>query len=711
MNILKSSDVPNWIWVVIFSISITAMFYLGLNPEHITKWWAFLLTYNLVMIFFSFILIYKNLKNIKNKEKSGELGSKLTLSFIKIVPLLAIAPVLSFYIFSFNTLQNTIHSVEIFADDLQKERIEKLAGLRSNLVNLKLSEYHSDSRYLLQSIVNNNSYDINSKDYISTMMAIAQYFISSTTACRIIIKDDKNKVLADTKNSGICTDNIKPITNKNTNIYYLTASPSMRLLKDSVLYNDDRQKLNLSVVYAIDTRTNNFLDRLINAEDSRLKIELNLSSLRRAFLIDMSSTFLLVALCILLIIFKMINTLMSPLSRISQATKEVSQGNYDVFIPYTRNDDTKILVDLFNQMAKQVKGSQYDLATQKVYLETILKYSYGVIALDENYKIKIINDKIGEILKIDNVADFYKKDYLSIADNYPILQILISTIANKFSANTSKWHTTIEITIDNSVILLSIQGARLDNDDDITLGYVIIIDDITKLRQAQNRIAWASVAMKMAHEVKNPLTPILLSAQRLRDKILPKLSDNDRQIVDKTTTIISQQVKSIDTMLSAFTQYAKAPAIEKHRQSLVKILMQVVELYKVQKNVIINTNIDDNIPNIALDANSIQRVLINLFKNSIEAIKNNNLIIDISLTMEANNTIDLVIIDNGYGFSSAVKHKIFKPYISTKGKGGGFGMAIVKNILTEHEASINIDNVVENNQIIGAMIKISFKIL
>ncbi len=710
MNTLKISNAPNWVWIVIFGISIIAMFYLGLNPEHITKWWAYLLTYNLVMISFSFILIYINLKDIKNKEKSGELGSKLTLSFIKMVPLIAIAPVLSFYIFSFNTLQNTIYSVEIFADELQKERHEKLTGLRNNLINLKLLEYHDTSKYLLQSIVNNNSYDIDSKDYITTMDAIVQYFIKSTSACKITIRDGDNKILADTKNNSFCQDDIKPIA-FNANIYYLSASPNIRLLKDNALYDSDKQKISLSVIYVIDARTNNFLDKLANAQDSRLTIELNLSALRRAFLIDMSSTFLLVALCMLLIIFKMINTLMSPLSRISQATKEVSQGNYDVFISHTRDDDTRILVDLFNQMAKQVKGSQYDLATQKVYLETILKYSYGVIALDENYKIKIINDKIGKILKINNVADFYQKDYLSIASSHKELQGLINTIANKFSDNTSQWNTTIEAKIDNSLVLLSIQGARLDNDDNITLGYVIIIDDITELRQAQNRIAWANVAMKMAHEVKNPLTPILLSAQRLRDKIFPKLSDEDRKIIDKTTTIIFQQVKSIDTMVSAFSQYAKSPIIEKHKQSLAKILIQVVELYKTQKNITINTNINDNIPDIMLDANSIQRVLINLLKNSFEAINNNNLIINISLAMSANNTIDLVIVDNGHGFSGAVKNKVFKPYVSTKGQGGGFGMAIVKNILTEHEADIYVDNVIENNKVIGAIIKISFKIL
>ena len=702
-----------WFWIVVFSLSIIWMLYLGINPQEITQWWLSLLIYNLGFSLLAILLIVRNVRHLIQQESSGVLGSKLTISFIKMVPLIAILPLVSFYFFSFNSIQGTLVDIELFAQDLQKERQEKLNVLASDLGALKLTGYQERTQSLLDDIIQNNRYDTKDAQYQPTMQTIAQYMIDLSLMCDIKIYNGRNEVLAWAKDKKLCPKTLKESSDFfHLSLYASEQFPNQRFVKSNALYSHkDITTLRITVIYSLDKKTNAFLKKLNQSRNSQLNIELNLAPLRNSFLVDMSSTLLLTILSILMIIFKMINTLMTPLNRLSDATKQVAKGDYNVFIAQDSGGDAGILIDLFNHMAKQVKGAQHDLDTERVYLETILKYSYGVIALDEHYRIRLLNPEVNKILKTNNIEQFYKKDYLMIAQAYRELTPLINMIKIHFDANKPEWNEDIEIILNNHSVLLLCQGARLELDDGQILGYVIILKDITKLRQAQDKAAWAAVAMKMAHEIKNPLTPIQLSAERLRHKLLPKLDQEDTKILDKTTKIITKQVKSINTLVSAFAKYTNIPVLEKKPQYLSHIVQQTFQLYEGQKKITITINTNDNEPILLLDENSIQRVLINLIKNAIEAIGNKQLTISVSLQYLIDTAmVCLIIDDNGPGLSENIKNTVFEPYVSTKGKGGGLGMAIVQNILKEHEADISIINRLKNDQIIGARVVINFKV-
>ena len=300
------------------------------------------------------------------------------------------------------------------------------------------------------------------------------------------------------------------------------------------------------------------------------------------------------------------------------------------------------------------------------------------------------------------------KSYDSIVMTHPNLSPLFSYIQDKIEKDSMEWSHEIELTLNDRVRLLYCQGSVLDVENK-SLGYVIIINDISKLNRAQKKAAWGEVAVRMAHEIKNPLTPILLSAQRLRNLFLEKLETKDAAIIDKTTQTIMDQVASMDSMVSAFANYANTPEIQKTSSSLNMLINKSASLYDNHDGVRVDLDLSGDLPKLQLDQDAISRVLINLIKNAIEAKKKNTqLNINIKSTLkEKDGLVQLTITDDGKGFPSDIIDQVFEPYITTKEKSGGLGLAIVQNIIEQHDGQIFASNVKPH----GARVTIELSII
>ncbi|MDG1869473.1 MAG: ATP-binding protein, partial [Candidatus Thioglobus sp.] len=431
--------------------------------------------------------------------------------------------------------------------------------------------------------------------------------------------------------------------------------------------------------------------------------------IKTRFMIDFSSTILLAVLSALLIVLRMIDQLMRPMHNLSIATREISSGNYDVQIEHDpKHRDMHDLIKHFNEMSTRIKMSREGLDTHNLYLETILKYSFGVIALNKDKKIQLINPVIGKILQIEDESIFVGKRYDDIIKEYDNLSPLFSFIEEKVDQDLLEWSGEIELTLEDRYRLIYCQGAALDVENK-KLGYVIIINDISKLNRAQKKAAWGEVAVRMAHEIKNPLTPILLSAQRLRNLFLEKLESKDSAIINKTTQTIIDQVASMDSMVSAFANYANTPEIKKVSSSLNALINKAASLFDNQEELRINLDLSGDLPKLQLDKDAISRVLINLIKNSIEAKKNKttlNILIK-SRLYSKDGVVRLTFIDNGKGFPEDIIDQVFEPYVTTKEKSGGLGLAIVQNIIEQHEGQIFASNVKPH----GARIIVEFSII
>ncbi len=668
-------------WVAVFLISFSGMFYLGLNAELIEKWYLLLVGFNVLMSLVAIYFIVLSMRKLKENTEEGVIGSRFTWSFIKIVPVLVLLPVLSFYLFSFGSIRDNLQIAESQFDEFNLKVGGEVDELYRNTNNIA-TEYYEDRTRNIGKLINYFDAPRSSNE---KMRVVLNLLTADFWACELKLYDSQMSLAATSKReNAIC-------------------------LKDG--YTASTDEFTVVAHFAPNINIESLISRMTRFRDAAKDAELTLNSsiIKTRFMIDFSSTILLSVLSALLIVFRMIDQLMKPMHNLSIATREISSGNYDVQIKQDpKNKDMNDLIGHFNEMSMRIKLSREGLDTHNLYLESILKYSFGVIALNQDKKIQIVNPVIGKMLQIKNESVFIGQPYEAIVKDYESLSPLFSFIQEKIEQGLSEWSQEVELSFDDRNSLIYCQGAILVIENK-TIGYVIIINDISKLNRAQKKAAWGEVAVRMAHEIKNPLTPILLSAERLRNLFLEKLDPKDSAIIDKTTQTIMDQVASMDSMVSAFTNYANTPEIQKTLSSLNTLINKSTSLYDNLDGVRIDLDLSGDLPKLQLDQDAISRVLINLIKNAIEAKKEKkplNVKIQSRVNLEEG-VVRVTIVDDGNGFPEDIIDKVFEPYITTKEKSGGLGLAIVQNIIEQHDGQIFASNISPH----GARLTIEFSII
>ena len=682
---------------------------MGLNPDLInTNWPWVLFTYNLIVSFLALMFLFFTFKKLKKNQSRDVLGSKFTWTFIKIIPIIALVPVASFYLFSFQTVQETLGNLSVSAKNVINNLDSEVMVL-DNIATKTIEQIYIDnttSNFL--AIDGFIKYQNETRpDEPLELKTILESLVKTSLACQLSLYDKNNVLMAETDKKRDCypdTDDIDIISDSQpyTFNYYPVKNEKNKFLAQTIVstrfYSRTPVKdyYTLSSVFKVSNLTYQSLIKLNQSlskwKQFNLKFPTDNPILRKRFLIDFSTTVLLTILAVLVIVIIMINRLMKPLHSLSKATREISKGNYDVQVKSDDEDsDLNMLIKHFNEMSDQIRQSREGLDTHNVYLETILQYSYGVIALDSKKNIQFLNPIAVSMLALDANKSYVGSPYKEINKKNNNLKKLIDLIGQNFV--NEKWSSEIKVSFPEQNKLILCQGTILRTNTK-TLGYLIVLNDITELNWAQKKAAWGEVAMKMAHEVKNPLTPILLSADRLRNKFLDSLKGKDLEIMEKTTTTIIDQVKSMSIMVEAFSEFANTPKITKSPQNLNSIINKVVELYDADEGVEISLDLSGALPETYIDSESIKRLFINLIKNSKEAKILEITKIKISSEFNrAKKIIKITIDDNGNGFDIDIIDKIFEPYASTKITGSGLGLAIVHNIVEQHNGAIHAENI------------------
>ena len=230
-------------------------------------------------------------------------------------------------------------------------------------------------------------------------------------------------------------------------------------------------------------------------------------------------------------------------------------------------------------------------------------------------------------------------------------------------------------------------------------GFVLVFDDITVMLQAQREAAWGEVARRLAHEIKNPLTPIRLSAERMRHKLLPAMGDKDAQILDRGTETIVQQVEAMQEMVNAFSEYARAPRIDMASLNVNKLVTEVIDLYRAQavgRGVQLKLSLDPSLAAVVADQGRVRQLLLNLLVNAVEALEGQpqgEIAVATRLAVrDGEEVAEITVEDNGPGFQRDIIGQVFDPYVTTKAKGTGLGLAIVRKIVEEHGGHVEADN-------------------
>ncbi|GLR11989.1 two-component sensor histidine kinase [Chitinimonas prasina] len=439
-------------------------------------------------------------------------------------------------------------------------------------------------------------------------------------------------------------------------------------------------------------------------------LALSRTALKQSFGLTLTLALLLALLSAVVLGMYLSEKLAAPLTVLAAGTRAVAQGDYSQVQPVVSQDELGTLTHSFNRMTRQlseardqVEQKQQETASAKAYLETVLgSLTAGVLTFDEKWRLRAANVSAGQILH----AEIDRLDVLKLTDwleDYPHLGSFAEGVIQAFNASQQDWHRQLEVGFDGSTRMLLVHGARLHGEVDQG-GAVVVFDDVTDLLRAQRDAAWGEVAKRLAHEIRNPLTPIQLAAERLEHKLADKLDDASRDVLTRSTTTIVAQVGALKRMVDEFREYARQPSAELAPVNLAKLLDEVLVLYETAP--IERSQVGEGGLWVVADITQLRQVVHNLLKNAQEAVAGDMLGCIKLRTERREKTVRLSVEDNGSGFSDAILQRIFEPYATTKLKGTGLGLAVVKKIIDEHHGQIVAYNVEPH----GACVRIDLPI-
>jgi two-component system nitrogen regulation sensor histidine kinase NtrY len=388
-----------------------------------------------------------------------------------------------------------------------------------------------------------------------------------------------------------------------------------------------------------------------------------------------------------------------PIGTLANATEDIAAGNFDVNIDIERDDEIGMLVTSFNKMVREVSDSReslerayFEADRRRVSMESIVEnVEAGVISFDDRGKIQTINDSACRILGIEPSIlsqpgiDY---DFLISHTESEDLKHFIKSINLK---DTKTIREQVSIHVKGKKLILRVFITQLTLQEGTPIGMLVVFDDLTDIIRAEQALTWQDIARRIAHEIKNPLTPIKLSAERILKKWNKQSEDLGETIQNASNTII-REVEDLKKLVDEFTKFGKMPQIERRSANVRNIIEEVVGLYSHYKDVLISMNIPDSIPNVELDPEQIKRVIINLFDNAVNAMDARGKITVAGEFNGRGDVLTLEISDTGKGIDENDMDKLFLPYFSTNRDGTGLGLAISHMIISKHGGTISASN-------------------
>jgi PAS domain S-box-containing protein len=442
------------------------------------------------------------------------------------------------------------------------------------------------------------------------------------------------------------------------------------------------------------------------------------SALKTSFTLTLSLVLLISLLASVYGAFFFSRRLVTPIQLLMQGTRAVARGDFATRVPTPSRDEIGFLVHSFNDMtqrlaraSEETRQSQQQVERERRKLEVILaRLSTGVVSLEPDLRIRTANHAASSILGV-SLESHVGESIVKLAETEPLLGQFVGVAQAHLQRGDREWREQIMMRAEGGRRVLMCACTELPGDSDSPNGYVIVFDDITALLQAQRDAAWGEVARRLAHEIKNPLTPIQLSAERLRRKYL-KPEAREAELLDRATHTIIQQVEAMKQMVNAFSEYARTPRMEVTRFDVNALITELCDLYAHQeKPLAIRLSLDRDLPPIEADAGRLRQVLHNLFRNALEAMEHQDQAsVEISTRRVKSSEADFVeikVADNGPGFQRDFVHQAFEPYVTSKPKGTGLGLAIVKKLVEEHGGEIKARNREQGGAEISILIPMS----
>ena len=659
-------------------------------------------------------LILYNLVGLVRLYRHRIPGSRLTLRLAAIFAALAITPVALVYGFSLHFLQRGIDSWF----NVQVDRgLANALELSRTALDLRMRDVLKQTARIAESVAESDGeqagrrldelLDLGEATELTLLGRSGRIIATATLDPAAMLPDPPPETVLLQVRQGRNYIGLEPTRDASFHIRAVVpAAP---------LANEERQ---LQALFPISDRLSLLADAVQAAFESYRELVFLRAPLKASFTLTLSLALLLAVLAAFWAAFYTARRLVRPLRELADGTQAVAAGQYNKQLAGAGSDELGFLVESFNQMTRNLaqardvaQRSQTLVESQRAYLETVLaRLSSGVLTIDQGGRLQTCNAAASQILGV-NLQDYLGADSQWIAVAQPILGDFIGVIGPHLAA-TGDWRQEITWFGGAGRRILMCRGSSLPDAVGLRGGHVIVFDDITNLVRVEREAAWAEVARRLAHEIKNPLTPIQLAAERIRHKYLKQFDEEQGKVLERGTHTIVQQVQAMKEMVDAFSEYARPPRLQLAPLELNEFVTEVLYLYRdYPAGVEIKLDLTQETLRVNGDKGRLRQLLHNLVKNAIEAIRDGHgSALWIGTRREhlaGADCVELSVRDNGPGFPESVLASAFEPYVTTKPKGTGLGLAIVKKIVEEHDGWIQLETPADG----GARVVIRLPIL
>jgi nitrogen fixation/metabolism regulation signal transduction histidine kinase len=452
----------------------------------------------------------------------------------------------------------------------------------------------------------------------------------------------------------------------------------------------------LQVVQPVPQQLAQDAQRVEEARQGYQELLLSRLGLKRLYGISLTLALALALFSAFSLAFVLSERLAAPLRALARGTRAVARGDFTQVQTVSSRDELGMLTQSFNRMTRQLsearataEESRDKLLEANSYLEGVLSsVTTGVVTLEHDLAVRVANPAAASILGVAR-SDLEGRSLLDWGNENAGLAGFARDMAWHFhDSPTRPWREQIELATATDKRILLARGTPLATGE--SPDYVLVVDDVTQLLQAQRDAAWGEVARRMAHEIKNPLTPIQLSAERLEAKLKDRLEGAARETLIRATATIVGQVAAMKGLVDAFAQYARLPSPRIERLDINALVTEVLHMY--EGGIPIESHLGDGLPSVAGDPALLGQVLVNLVKNAQEALEASEAPLISVTTALHGSQVSLCVQDNGHGFPEELWGRLFEPYVTSKPKGTGLGLPVVKKIVEEHHGSIAVDN-------------------
>jgi len=674
---------------------------------------------NVILILLLLFLIVRNIVKLFYEHRRGIIGSRLRTKLVAAFVGLSLVPTILLFLFAINFLS---YNLEFWFNVKTGEALNKSLEVAQIYYQQAAEQAKFNARQISADITRNRLYQHDRLEYLKSFILQRQKNYNLGVVEAHFDFQPNNMMFPDAEHPELNFPLLTPkmledlysgkeiFTVESTNVGEIVVgvAPVFSYAVPSEVIG------RVSVGYNIPQGLVEKLRNIADASQQYGQINILKNPIKFNYLVTMSIVTLVIIFLATWFGLTLAGNITGPIQNLAEATNKITRGDLDIQIDVEADDEIGLLVKSFNKMTKDLKKSSgglvqanISLEERRKYIETILRnVSAGIISLDKNGVITTINNAAEKMFDL-NPEDVLNKNFrdLMIPEHLTLVDEFIKEIEE---SNEEALQKQLELMLKDRALTVLLTVTTIKDESGNDTGMVVMFEDMTQLQRAERAAAWREVARRMAHEIKNPLTPIQLSAQRLQKKYSEKLEDGS--VFKECTQIIIDQVEVLKNLVNEFSRYARMPVTTPAPNDLNEVIADSVSLFQdAHKDITFEFKKAENMPKFEFDAEQMNRVLINLLDNAVAAI-NDNKGGKIEITAgydEQSRRATVAVADDGSGVPANYKGKVFDPYFSTKKSGTGLGLAIVNSIISDHHGQVSVSDNFPTGTVVSFQLPVS----